>query len=933
MSVQDFRRLEPGAAIGADVCIIGSGPAGWTLAEELCASSLQVLVLESGGVLESGEDRVEAAAEALNFTEDVGVPLFNGRRRTLGGTPEWLPWGNRCIPFDAIDYQPRDWVPRSGWPIDGPVVAPYLDRASRHLGAGPYLPSGPVEPPGVKLPAVDEAVLQPLWWWYGKGCGEPTVRFARRFRNHRHANLRVLTHATVSHINTTPSCGRVESVEVRDVGGRSATVRGRAFVLCCGGIENARVLLYSNRQVPGGLGNTHDLVGRFLMDHPRDLNMSISFAPEEISKISRLFGPCHVDSGDGRREYVAGFGLSSAVQRREGLLNCAAWSVVQSSESDPIWAAQRLLRRRSPDAARDIRFLAAGPGVLIEAARALALGRTVAHKADRLGLFIASEQRPDPDSRITLIPHLDALGLPTARTDWRIHADDRRSHAFLARTIRSEFERLGLPRARLADWIEEDRLQDALLSDGCHPTGVTRMAADPRDGVVDADCQVHGVDGLYVAGSSVFPTAGHANPTLMIVALATRLADRLKERLLSAPAVIAPAPAAEAAPPLGEPVATGRPPGSEPDAPILPGARVVVTGANGFIGGRLVETLAARGAVVTCLLRGRPNADLEKTGAISASGLDMADAGAVEAALEGSTHVFHCAYDWEDPDWNFGALRSLMACCTRGSGRRLVHVSSFVVYDIPADGDLVEESIPTTDSSGYADTKLKLEHELLDGVRLRDVAATIVQPTIVYGPRSKPWTVDPVEMLKYGTVVLPDAGGGVCNAVHVDDVVEGMIRASESGAALGQRFLISGEPTSWATFYEAMASAAGLRSPRYLPRERILAENRGRRKVLRALSDPLLLMRRLARRRRPRKLLDVMLAGVPRPLRERVSGQLVGPVNRQRGRLHMPDVQRLQFLEKCSSIPSAKARRVIAYQPRTSLKDGVEAMRDYLRTI
>ena len=130
-----------------------------------------------------------------------------------------------------------------------------------------------------------------------------------------------------------------------------------------------------------------------------------------------------------------------------------------------------------------------------------------------------------------LSERLDRLGLPIARTDWRISHQDRQSQAVLAKTILKEFQRLGLPKTHLADWVSSGRLEASVLSDGCHPTGTTRMASDPQCGVVDADCRVHGVDGLYVAGSSVFPTAGHANPTLMIVAMAARLAEHLKTRL------------------------------------------------------------------------------------------------------------------------------------------------------------------------------------------------------------------------------------------------------------------------------------------------------------------------------------------------------------------------------------------------------------------
>jgi choline dehydrogenase-like flavoprotein len=141
------------------------------------------------------------------------------------------------------------------------------------------------------------------------------------------------------------------------------------------------------------------------------------------------------------------------------------------------------------------------------------------------------EQRPDPDSRLSLSDRTDCLGLPIARLDWRISDQERETVATFGNLICKEFQRIGLANPKLADWAKHRRLDDSRFVDVCHPTGTTRMASDARSGVVDTHCQVHGTEGLYIAGSSVFPTTGHANPTLMIVALAIRLADRLKQTL------------------------------------------------------------------------------------------------------------------------------------------------------------------------------------------------------------------------------------------------------------------------------------------------------------------------------------------------------------------------------------------------------------------
>ena len=161
--------------------------------------------------------------------------------------------------------------------------------------------------------------------------------------------------------------------------------------------------------------------------------------------------------------------------------------------------------------------------------------RGLPHKLTGLLIDGISEQRPDPESRITLSGETDALGVRKARVCWRIDADARRSLVRLGQLLAVEFPRIGLPAPLLEGWVAEGRPQDGVLIDMGHILGTTRMSQDPKRGVVDPSCQVHGVAGLYVAGGSVFPTSGHTNPTLMILALAIRLADRIKIDLAHRP--------------------------------------------------------------------------------------------------------------------------------------------------------------------------------------------------------------------------------------------------------------------------------------------------------------------------------------------------------------------------------------------------------------
>ena len=522
MSIDDLRSVDHGSPIETDLCLIGSGPAGWAIAEELRDSGLRILMVESGG------RDVDPVAEMLNESEDVGRKLFNGRARVLGGTSRL--WNGRCIPFDDIDYERRPWVAHSGWPFTAEDMAEDVDRAGAHLGVGPYYEGTARQPMPTGLrpqPPVDPAQMNSIWWE-----NPAYIDFGQVITERRSPNLWVLVHATVTHLNTDPNGRRIESVEVADADGRRLTIHARAVVLCAGGIENPRILLNSNRINRAGLGNDHDNIGRFLMDHPRDFELIARVDVQDADRFRGLFGPWRLDHPRGRHDFSYGFVLSPERQRDEGLLNTAAWPYEVLAEDDPFDSIKRLVHGPRDHAARDVGRILANPRMLAHAAHSKLVARQRIHrKVERIGFLIASEQRPDPDSRVQLSERRDRLGLPITRVDWRIDEMEARSQAVLAHSIADEFARLGLPKIRLADWVRDGQFLHGDFVDGCHPSGTTRMATDPRDGVVDADCRVHGVDGLYVAGSSVFPTASHANPTLMIVALAVRLSRHLRGRL------------------------------------------------------------------------------------------------------------------------------------------------------------------------------------------------------------------------------------------------------------------------------------------------------------------------------------------------------------------------------------------------------------------
>jgi choline dehydrogenase-like flavoprotein len=344
-------------------------------------------------------------------------------------------------------------------------------------------------------------------------------------------------HANATHINLTSGGGQLESIEISTLEGKRCIVKSRAVVLCCGGIENARLLLASNRIFSRGVGNQNDMVGRFLMDHT-----SVRVGRFELSQSFELrsrFGAYWLDDERGRHHYLHGFGLSREAQENEHLLNCHAHiSGFVHPEANP-WTALGRLKSSMKSArisASDVRVVFNHLGEVVKGlSRRQFKHRPEIASVQSLWLELMVEQIPDPWSRVTLSPDKkDALGMPLSSLHWKLSDSERMTASRLIASVCEELKHLGLPPLNGIQQLDDYSQWVSLCYERAHPAGTTRMSSYPRDGVVDANCQVHEVEGLFVAGSSVFPTSGAANPTLMVVAIALRVADYLKAHIRKA---------------------------------------------------------------------------------------------------------------------------------------------------------------------------------------------------------------------------------------------------------------------------------------------------------------------------------------------------------------------------------------------------------------
>lgn len=537
-----------------DLCVVGSGPAGATVANELAHGGLRVCVLESG------RRKPTPRGDARRAVESVGIEIKEwSRERVLGGAS--TTWAGLSSPLDEVDLEPRPWLASSGWPIAREeLLGLYEHAAARYRFPPPErFGSG-----GFALLRT-RGTLRPAWRRVEEkvflACAEPQD-FGRELRATFEGPVDLYLDATVVALESAGEGRRVARARVRTSAGRELVLRARGFVLACGGVENARLCLLSRDLCPRGLGNERDQVGRWFMNHPKSYYGVLKLR-RPVESEPYWFGSLH----QGFAGY-AGLRLSQDEQRRRELLNSYVrleplfpWSDDDGVESLVLLVKKsRFLFSRWKAAKKDqvveLRdYSETGDDSELQNRRRSALGwlalfgRVLLHapsvlsylwfrlvpgqrpKVRRVRLRNFLEMEPEPENRVELGTALDPDGLCVARVRHAPSELDRRSIVALHEALREELAEQGIGElegdlARAEPW--------PIDQDASHHIGGTRMGTDPATSVVDPDLRVHGVENVWCAGASVFPTSGCANPTMTIVALSIRLAAHLRERLAGA---------------------------------------------------------------------------------------------------------------------------------------------------------------------------------------------------------------------------------------------------------------------------------------------------------------------------------------------------------------------------------------------------------------
>ena len=496
--------------IETDLCIVGSGPAALFVALEAAARGSQLVLLESGGF------EYERGCQEANAGEVVGSAysdLRDVRRRQIGGTVN--AWntdidgdaGAKYAPLDPIDFERREWVQHSGWPFGAGDLDPWYAKAQEICGLGAFAYDAAPWVHGKTRPlTLDEQIVTTKVYQFGSGARLLDGPMTLLRTNGR---VRAIYHATAVELVTNRAAEHVNAA-VAAVPGKAARVlvRAKRFVLAAGAIENARLLLASNAVRNEGLGNAHDLVGRFFMEHPRDYALTLKPVRtgflEDAAFYDRHLAP------DGTM--VMGRLAIAVPELRAARALQASATLLPAVARPSLWTRvrRRVVGKTGP---RDENYPRGTVG----------WSRSDAASADRerIRLLLNLEQAPSPDNRVVLGTRRDAFGMRHVRAHWRWTDEEQRALQVTRRRFARALESSGYGIVEINDEQGPD-------PNAHHHAGTTRMHEDPRFGVVDPDSRVHGIDNLFVAGASVFPTSGFANPTLTIVALALRLGEHLR---------------------------------------------------------------------------------------------------------------------------------------------------------------------------------------------------------------------------------------------------------------------------------------------------------------------------------------------------------------------------------------------------------------------
>ena len=507
--ILDFEKHDLPAGKLFDVCIVGAGAAGLTLAHEMLRLGHSVLLLEGGG-----QSRWERKSQAINKSHILGHAFHgahSGRFRGLGGTT--AAWAGHVMEFDELDFQARDWVEGSSWPIPKSELRKFYVKAREIQGTDNLIHDDDDlvwENAKTAEPALGEELQTVL------SHRVPERKFARKFADTiADERLIVLLHANAVEMISSDDKGTISSLRFRSLTGKESTCSAKRIVLCLGGIESSRFLL-NQRFAPW---NENGLVGRYFQDHVHCFAADVS--DTDLGSHDWPHGPF----------YVPKFQMTAAAQRKYQVLNATAMVVHSDGIFETLRTGIKVIT--GPVSSIGVKeFLRMAPNVPAALWHRFQVRRKPGYVPPwaELKLSVSCEQSPESESRITLSKKLDKLGLFKSDITWRISEQEVHTIRNFVAVAKDAFAASGIAKITPDPDLNTDKIV-AKCTDTFHHCGGTRMAARSQDGVVDTNLRLHHMENAYVCSSSVFPCSGVANPTHTIMALAVRLAEHLNSTL------------------------------------------------------------------------------------------------------------------------------------------------------------------------------------------------------------------------------------------------------------------------------------------------------------------------------------------------------------------------------------------------------------------
>lgn len=495
-----------------DVCIIGGGIAGITLAMYL-KKELNILLLEGGGLDYSQESQEIYKGKNIGWNYPA---LDECRLRCLGGSSHI--WGGWCANLSEFDFKEKDYIKYSGWPIEKKDLDPFFQEACSVLDLPLKTQVRYFKGWTDKLESKNDDFYSDSFRF---SYSYPPTNFKVKYESElkKRKNVHCYVNANLTDMVLADNLSSVQNIEVKNYRNGVFRASAKVFVLATGGIENARLLLNFNKQVKNGIGNENDLVGRFFSDHIR-ISAGYFILEDPIKKVfhtekesdAYVFSASRATPTEKLQKKEKILAASVMISPAYKLYNTSFSKSFKEKLKDLVCSHEYMQKQFEEflDKDLDCRNLYDG----------------------QIGLN--SDHAPNPSSRVTLGVTTDQFGLKHAVLDWQFSEVDVRSNKLAALYFAKRFAQIGLGRIKLNDWFLSNKTGFARegsseAKDECHHIGTTRMSLSAKTGVVDSRQKVFGIGNLYIAGSSVFPTSGYVNPTFTIVQMTLRLADYLNK--------------------------------------------------------------------------------------------------------------------------------------------------------------------------------------------------------------------------------------------------------------------------------------------------------------------------------------------------------------------------------------------------------------------